>query len=182
MRTTTTGELTTTTATATVLPTASWRKPKIDVTFEALAVLAVFSFFVLVVGVAAPTVLYFSTRQAPALSPPPSPQTVGPPALYYQYFPGAVYQKKMKFVIKRWKYICIKKYFIVWMRMFCFLIVFLLLFLVLRCCIFFQRSMSMIYLYERGGEREEREIDRGRERVTEELIIVHSLHNSFLVY
>ncbi|XP_022324492.2 embryonic protein UVS.2-like [Crassostrea virginica] len=94
MRTTTTGELTTTTATATVLPTASWRKPKIDVTFEALAVLAVFSFFVLVVGVAAPTVLYFSTRQAPALSPPPSPQTVGPPALYYQYFPGAVYQKK----------------------------------------------------------------------------------------
>ena len=36
----------------------------------------------------------------------------------------------------------------------------------------------MIYLYERGGEREEREIDRGRERVTEELIIVHSLHNS----
>nr|XP_022321071.1 deleted in malignant brain tumors 1 protein-like [Crassostrea virginica] len=94
IKTTTTGELTTTTATATVLPTASWRKPKIDVTFEALAVLAVFSFFVLVVGVAAPTVLYFSTRQAPALSPPPSPQTVGPPALYYQYFPGAVYQKK----------------------------------------------------------------------------------------
>ena len=64
-----------------------------------------------------------------------------------------------------------------------FLIVLLSLFLVVSCCMFFQRSMY-ICMTEGEREREEREIDRGRkrERVTEELIIVHYLHNSFLVY